>query len=138
MYRFWKDFFSSVSDTGIQVAGNDDAERQLRYLLGWHNLGLLELFGLVSVQHGPPEPGKGWCIEGIRRTPLGDALLALLYTAFFGDLDKLLELEAEEDVPPGTWICPSRHWPSMKSTASPQSSTPTEMARNDLTCHSPQ
>ena len=35
---------------------------------------------------GPPEQGKGWRIERVERTPLGDVLLVLLYTALFGAL----------------------------------------------------
>lgn len=67
----------------------------------WHNLGLLELFGLISVQHGSPEAGKGWRIERLYRTRLGDALLALLHTEFFGDFDNILELEEEGEMPFG-------------------------------------
>ena len=68
---------------------------------GWHNLGLLELFGWISVQHGPPEPGEGWRIEHIWRTPVGDALLAALYDGFFGDWEKYIQLDVEGMVPPG-------------------------------------
>ena len=66
-----------------------------------HNLALLELFGLVEVGHGSPEQGKGWCIETVARTALGDALLAALHAGFFGDVDNLLALESEEKVPFG-------------------------------------
>lgn len=68
---------------------------------GWHNLGLMDLFGLISVQHGPPEPGKGWRIERIRRTSSGDALLALLLAGFFGDLNNILRLQAIARIPFG-------------------------------------
>ena len=43
----------------------------------WHNLGLLDLFGLLTVRPGLPEAGKGWRITYVRRTALGDALLEL-------------------------------------------------------------
>jgi len=97
----WGGFFLRIPDGGQQVAGDADAESWLRYSPGWHNLGLLDLFGLVSVRHGPPKAGKGWRIAHIRRTPLGDALLAALYVGFFGDLDKLIELEAQGEMPSG-------------------------------------
>jgi hypothetical protein len=90
-----RDFVSSLPDGGIQIAGDREAESHLRYIPDWHNLGLLELFGLLSVQHGPPEPGKGWHIERICRTPLGEALVALLHIEFFGDLTNVFQLEAE-------------------------------------------
>jgi hypothetical protein len=99
-FREWVDFFFQVPDEGLQVAGNSDAEDWLRYTPGWHNLGLLELFGLISVQHGSPEAGKGWRIKCIFRTQLGNALLALLHSEFFGDFDNILELK-EEGVPFG-------------------------------------
>ncbi|TEU12680.1 MAG: plasmid pRiA4b ORF-3 family protein [Anaerolineales bacterium] len=91
--------FHRIPDEGMPVASDKGAEDSLRYLPGWHNLGLLELFGLVSVRHGPPEPGKGWRIEWIGRTPLGDALLALLQAKFFGDMNNILQLE--EKIPFG-------------------------------------
>jgi len=97
----WQWFFLRIPDEGMPVAGDKEVEDVLRYMLGWHNLGLLELFGLISVRHGPPEPGKGWRIERIDRTPLGDALLALLRARFFGDIGDVLQLEAEEKVPFG-------------------------------------
>lgn len=92
----WADMCVRVPDEGLRVVGDDETEKRLRYWPGWHNLGLLELFGLVTVQRGPPEPGRGWRIERLRPTPLGDALLALLYTGFFGDRDKILQFEKEE------------------------------------------
>jgi len=94
-------FFAVIPDEGLQIAGDRDAEHWLPYRPGWHNLGLLELFGLITVQHGPPTPGKGWRIERIHRTTVGDALLALLHTDFFGDLGNILELEDKGKVPFG-------------------------------------
>jgi len=94
-------FFHRIPDEGMPVAGEKEAEDSLRYWPGLHNLGLLELFGLVSVQHGALEPGKGWRIEQINRTPLGDALLALLQAEFFSDFNNILQLESEEKMPFG-------------------------------------
>ena len=94
-------FFQRIPEGGMPVAGDKEVEDSLRYWPGLHNLGLLELFGLVSVRHGPPEPGQGWRIEWIERTPLGDALLALLQAEFFGDRDNILQLESEEKMPFG-------------------------------------
>lgn len=99
-FRDWSNFFRRVPDAGMQVAGSGEAELW-RYRPGWHNLGLLELFNLISVQHGSPEAGKGWRIERIQRTPLGDALLALLDAEFFDEFDNVLQLEAAGKVPFG-------------------------------------
>jgi hypothetical protein len=100
-FEKWASFFAVIPDAGLQIAGDHVAEDWLRYTLGWHNLGLLDLFGLITVQQGPPAPGKGWQIERIYRTTVGDALLALLYTEFFGDFDNIREIEGKGKVPFG-------------------------------------
>lgn len=96
----WLRFSSGIPDEGVQIAGDNDAENRLRYIPGWHPLALLELFGLIGVQHGSPEPGKGWRIERIDRTRLGDALLALLLPEFLGDSGGIFELDELEDHAP--------------------------------------
>jgi hypothetical protein len=90
-----------IPDVGMVVAGDQEIERRLRRRPGWHSLGLLEMFGLMTVQHGPPEPGKGWRIQRMCRTPLGDALIALLHTQFFGDIDKVRHFRDEQEIPFG-------------------------------------
>lgn len=86
-------FFAGIPEEGMQIAGAKYAEERLRYYPEWHNLGLLDLFGLIDVQPAPPEPGESWRIERIHRTRFGDALLALLHTEFFGDFENIIELE---------------------------------------------
>lgn len=73
----------------------------LYYTPGWHNLGLLALFGLIKVERGAPVEGEGWQIASIQPTPFGKALLARLYTSCFSDLDWLQEMNVLETVPPG-------------------------------------
>lgn len=90
-----------MTDGALQVAGDSDAEDYIRYILEWHNLGLVGLFGLVDVRTLPPEPGEGWRIDTITATPFGNALLALLYNAFFGDWDNIRALGDEDVVPFG-------------------------------------
>jgi hypothetical protein len=71
----------------------------LRYRPGWYDLALLELFGLVTIEHLPPEPGGGWRIGRIERTPLGAVLLSLLVDHFFISPEAMLNHggnEAEE------------------------------------------
>ena len=70
--------FQRIPDAGLPVAGHEEVEDSIRYFPGLHNLALLELFGLIVIHAGPPEPGKGWIIERIERTPLGDALVGVL------------------------------------------------------------
>ena len=93
----WGYFFTQIPDVGLAVAGNQLADERIRFFLGWHHLGLLELFGLVNVWPAPPQPGKAWLVERVARTPLGDALLGLLYAKFFSDFDNILALEDADD-----------------------------------------
>ena len=53
------------------------------------------------MQHGSPEAGKGWCVKHLSRTPLGDALLALLYTQFFENVNNIWAGEKGSGVPFG-------------------------------------
>ena len=100
-FKDWMYLFRRIPDKGLRIAGDKDAEESLRYTPGWHNLGLLELFGLISVRCGSPMEGKGWNIELIRRTLLGDALLALLLTGLTEDLRHVLEPESHGNMPFG-------------------------------------
>jgi hypothetical protein len=77
----WADFFRRIPGGGLPVAGNSREEDILKYFPGLHVLALLELFGLVVVEHGPPEAKKGWRIVRINRLALGDAMLALMMRA---------------------------------------------------------
>ena len=82
-FQGWMYLFEQIPKKGFQVSDRKDAESSLRYVPRWHNLALLEMFGLILIRHGSPEEAKGWKIERIERTPFGDALLALLYSRFF-------------------------------------------------------
>jgi hypothetical protein len=90
-----------IPDAGMAVAGDKEIERRLRRRPGWHNLGLLEMFGLIAVEHGPPESGRGWRIQRMRRTPLGDALMALLHNRFFDNVDKVRHFRDKQEIPFG-------------------------------------
>jgi hypothetical protein len=72
-------FMEGIPDRGLKVAGDRQAEQiTIPYYVGTYNLGLLELFGCVSVEEGRPEAGKGWAVARVRRTPFGEALFKLL------------------------------------------------------------
>ncbi len=94
-------FYTHIPPEGLVVAGNREVESNLLYSPGWYNLGLMALFGLIDIQTGTPEPGQGWRIERISRTPIGDALLALLYSEFFEASELFFELEDQGRVPSG-------------------------------------
>lgn len=72
-------FMESLPDKGLKIAGDRQAEAYtIPYQIGAHNLALLELFGLVRVEEGKPEAGKGWVVARIFPTPLGKAIIKLL------------------------------------------------------------
>lgn len=98
-FQKWIDFFARLRRDS-PAAFADRAS--LSYTPGWHNLGLLTLFGLIDVRSGPPVKGEGWRIEEIRRTPLGEAMLALLFVEFFQNIDRVLALSmADSIIQPG-------------------------------------
>jgi hypothetical protein len=80
---------------GWPIAGNDAAEGYLSYSPGRMGIALLELFGLLSVEHGPPVEGQGWQIARVYRTPAGEAVFALLYEGVFSDVSQVAHLERE-------------------------------------------
>lgn len=100
-YGKCRSFFHQIPEDGLAVP-ETDAQDWLNYWPGWHNLGLLDLFGLVSIHDRPSEPGEGWHIERIEIEPFGDALMSLLYEEFFSDFDNFLALDERRSVPVGT------------------------------------
>jgi hypothetical protein len=62
-------------------------QNQVQYIPGLHNLALLDLFGLMSVQTGRTEAGQGWRLQQIRKLPLGDALIRLVVQTFKDNLN---------------------------------------------------
>ena len=101
VFEEWAWFFNKLPRKGQSVGDDIEAMRSLRYYPGLHHLALMELFGLVSIEHGPPDPGKGWRIERVKRTPLGEALLALLSNEFFNDLSNFEQFESVAQTPFG-------------------------------------
>jgi hypothetical protein len=99
-FEKWYSFSLQIPDEGLNVAENKD-EHYLSYTPGWHNVGLLPLFGLVTLQAGPPVEGERWQIQAFTRTSFGEALLALLYEDFFSDFDNIQNLAEAESVPAG-------------------------------------
>jgi hypothetical protein len=63
------------------------AQNQIQFIPGFHNLALLELFGMVSVQSGKTEAGQGWRVQQIQKLPVGDALIRLAIQTFKDSLD---------------------------------------------------
>lgn len=56
---------------------------------GWHNIGLLELFGMVDIQYAPVIDGQGIQIDRLTFTPFVEALTNLIYDQYLKDLQIL-------------------------------------------------
>lgn len=52
-------------------------QQGMQRMPGFHNVALLELFGLISIKLGKAETGQGWRVKQIEKLPLGDALVNL-------------------------------------------------------------
>ena len=74
----WAEFFRRIPKRGLRIAGDASQEQTITYLPGMLTVAMLELFGLIAVQHATPEAGKGWRIARVRKTPFGEALLYVL------------------------------------------------------------
>ncbi len=73
---------------GWAIASLDQGSH-LRYTPGWYTLGLLDLFGVVSVSDHPSQPGEAWQIDRLDATPFGLALFSLLQNEFFIDISSI-------------------------------------------------
>lgn len=87
--RLWK----QIPDEGLKVA-NYTEQQSFHYFPELYNIALLELFGLLAVEHGKPEPKKGWRFAGLKRSPWGEVLLQAISVL---DSQQRQELEAEEE-----------------------------------------
>jgi hypothetical protein len=97
--REWATFFQMLEKDEWHEA---DWMERVRYWPGTHNLGLMELFGLVAIDDAPPQPQKGWQIADVRATAWGDALLVLLFTQLIDKRkDFWVMFERPQDIPPG-------------------------------------
>jgi len=96
-------FFQKIPAKGLKVASDKDKERSISYHPGFYAVALLDMFGFISVQQSKPESGKGWHINEIHRTPLGDAFLQLIASPlkdlenFWDYMDEMEEAEEEGD-----------------------------------------
>jgi hypothetical protein len=94
--------FQHLPPDGYTAPANADAIDGLRYFPELHNLALLELFGLVTVEHGTAVAKEGWQIKSVRSLPLGDILLKLFLKEIFEFTDLMVALDHPAELRPGT------------------------------------
>jgi len=90
-------FFVQIPEDGQSFTGRKADLQDLSYIPGWHNLGLMGLFGMIKIDAFPPEPGEGWRLKTIRRTETGMALLRVLHVLFRDDLNRILDIGNDEE-----------------------------------------
>ena len=74
-------FWAGTPDSILKFPTYKD-QNQVQFIPGLHNLALLDLFGLLSIQTGPTAAGQGWRIQQLQKLPLGDALIRLAVQTF--------------------------------------------------------
>ncbi|MGB3492059.1 MAG: hypothetical protein WBA57_04985 [Elainellaceae cyanobacterium] len=60
-----------------------NAQKDLNYWPGIHNVALMQMFGWIDIHSLKPESGKGWRIKKLNSLPFGDTLVAVLNNAFY-------------------------------------------------------
>ena len=86
----WSTFFQRIPESGKTIEGDDEEARMLRYFPGGAALCLLEMFGFITIHDADPEPGKGWRILSVEKTPLGEAMLIVLLSDEIDTLEDIL------------------------------------------------
>lgn len=69
-------------------------QQELNYHPEYHNLALMRMFGMLTIDSGKPEAGKGWRVKAVQKTAFGDALMFVIIQAF---LDRGMEWESENN-----------------------------------------
>jgi hypothetical protein len=95
--RNWQSFYNRTPKEGLQVKGNRDTTDTIKYFPGMFHLGLLDLFGLITIKRAEMQAGKSWQIDTIEHTALGKALLSLLVTIFVQNIEELFGIEDQLD-----------------------------------------
>jgi hypothetical protein len=103
-------FFDKIPAEGIDATTKDAYLDELNYHPGLVNLAAMEMFGLIRIEHGAVRVGKGWQVERIHRTPLGDAMIAALYTRLFSNVINTFLVEDEGKMPYGILSPIMRQW----------------------------
>lgn len=61
----------------------------------------MKLFGLLQVESGKPEAGKGWRVKTVKRSLFGDALMQVIVRAFIIEHGMQWESEPNPTIPFG-------------------------------------
>lgn len=78
-------FEETIPKKGLKITKKNQGMFSFKYSPRMHNLALLELFGLIALEQGQPEKGKGWRLTRIQKTAFGSALLQMLHELMLVD-----------------------------------------------------
>ena len=90
---------ANIPDEGLDAASGENLLHSFTYSPGVYNVALMASFGLLSIQSGQPFQGEGWKIDSVRRTPWGEALLAV--TVRQAANSNLIKFDQYDDAPYG-------------------------------------
>lgn len=76
------DFWSRLLDKGQKFSTYTE-QQSLNYYPEFHNLALMQMFGLLTIEAGKPEAGKGWRIKSVQRSTFGEALMFVVIRTFY-------------------------------------------------------
>lgn len=94
------DLFAQFSWKSSTLSSNGDSYF-MKYSPEWHNLALLEMFGMVTVKVGDVVAGKGWQPEEVSPTLFGRAMFGLLAGEVSRDMDLLYGFNDVSTIPRG-------------------------------------
>jgi len=93
---------AEIPAAGLSITKDDEMGDRLRFLLGYHHLALMELFGLLQIEPEPPQPGQGWTPAYLKLTPFGKAFAALLvHELWLKNKELWVDLFIREQILPG-------------------------------------
>ncbi len=94
----WVGLFRDLTQNRWQSGDEKEIETTIRYFIGDFNLGILDAFGLVKAEFGPPKPKTSWYLESLQDTPFGGSLLSLISTKLGEETEEEFEEEEDNDV----------------------------------------
>ena len=86
-------YWPRIPNQGQKIR-NYGEQQSLSYGPELHNLALMQLFGLLQVDSGKPEAGKGWRVKKVQKLPFGEALMQVMVRAF---IERGMMWESEEN-----------------------------------------
>ncbi len=86
--RSFVDYCNLHKEKPVQVTA--DMKSVLTYLIGGYNLGLLEMFGWLTIETAPPADDGRWNIKSLQLTPIGSAFLGVFFVQMRSILEEIL------------------------------------------------